>query len=122
MAQTVATGPPGLDLDRRKLLLESLRGELDWCGLGLEAIRGGFRYRVIAHDEQATARLIADEAVADANGHWWVRDAVWRSVDGTTTVVYAHDPDGNDISFQGWGPGSAECLSRLDLVLSAHHQ
>lgn len=121
MVETIWTGPPWLDLDRRKLLLESLRHHLERCGLRLEAVRGGWRYRVIAQEEQALALLEADEAAADADGQWWGHDVVWRSDDDITTVLYGHDPDGNDITFQGWGPGAPGCLAGLKAVLEAHH-
>lgn len=114
-------GPPWLDLERRQKLLVSLRHAIERDGLALEELRGGWRYRVIAQGKEALAVLEADEAAADAKDHWWLRDAVCRSPDGGTVVVYGHDPDGHDMDFQAWGPSASRHLESVQTLLKSHH-
>lgn len=113
-------GPPTLDLARRPTLLAQLRGDIGNCGLLLAEIRGGWTYKALARDTNARLALEDDERTADEGGHWWLRDVVWRSSDDRSVLVYRADPDGNDVTFAGWGPLAPACLDAVRARLAAH--
>jgi hypothetical protein len=106
---------------RRSQLLQALRREIETCGLRLTETRGGWGYRVLAEGPEALRQVEHDESEADANHHWWSNDAVWRSDDGETVLVYGADPDGNDIEFVGWGPNAQTYLRAVNERLAEHH-
>lgn len=104
LVEVAYAGPPNLGLDDRASLLATLRAALDKRGLQVAEIRGGWGYRPQATGAEVLSRLDADEEVADAKGHWWRSDVVWRSRNDQTVVVYTGDPDGSDLTFQGGVP------------------
>jgi len=120
VVDAIFAGPPELDLDDRGPLLAAVRAAIEAGGLQLSEIRGGWGYRVLASDDDARSRLQADERQADDHDHWWLDDAVWRSSDGQSVVVYCSDPDGIDVSFHGWGPRARTSLEAVKERLDAH--
>lgn len=118
--RVVWDGPPTLSLASRSTLLKALREDIDTCGLSIAEVRGGWSYRVRAVEGDARSVLQADERTADERGHWWRQDAVWRSTDGSSVLVYRADPDGSDLTFMGWGRQSATCLDAVRARLEIH--
>lgn len=113
-------GPPDLDLEDRGQFLASIRAAISAAGFELIRIRSSFRHRVIKEGEEAVAEAVAQEGRADAAGHWWVGHLLWEAQDGSV-VVGLGDPDGYDLFFQGWGPGSDLCLEVIRGLLADKH-
>lgn len=120
LVDRLIAGPPELNLADRRSLLEQLRNEIARCGLEPSEIRGGWGYRVRAGRADVGRLLAAEEESADHKQHWWLRDVVWRSPDGESTLVYSSDPDGHDLSFVGWGADVQPVLEAVGRLLAAH--
>lgn len=112
-------GPPGFDIDHRRVLMTSLRAVMDTHAFELARVRSTFRRLVTAEGAAAVLHAEANERSADENGHWWIGNMVWTATDGSVIVCVA-DPDGFDLHFQGWGPFAEPCIDVVRQALADH--
>jgi hypothetical protein len=122
---TMWAGPPELTLEDRAGTLRACRQLLATDGYriahvspGIIEIRIRRRPPKVLTGDDALAALERDEAVADADEHWWLHDVVWGDPATSRHVCAGVDPDGNDLTWIGWGDKQVgDTIERLQEML-----
>jgi hypothetical protein len=122
---TMWAGPPELTLEDRAGTLQACRHLLATDGYrvahvspGIIELRMRRRAPKVLTGDDALAALERDEAVADADEHWWLHDVVWSDPATSRHVCAGVDPDGNDLTWIGWGDQQVgDTIERLQEML-----